>query len=348
MNRKAALTQSSQPPERRLPVLLVPATALIFLLLATAIALVITLTSVSSAAEFWLHFGLTCLAVHGVTLPSLLIVGGLQRVADEKAVLSALILVPVLLAAVLSAWLSSVGVFGEVQASWWSVLAWSASAGVISSVLARYLILQGRWRVQMAAESAARLESLQARIRPHFFFNTLNAIVELVQDRPVDAETAILDLSDLVRASFRKGASHTLTEELALIRGYLRIEQYRLGPRLQVHWHLSDDFPWGSEVPALLLQPVVENAVVHGIAQLQGGGELTISLRRSGRRMMEFEVINPVPGARSASKVGSQHGLENVRQRLDLAFPGEQARLSIKAEGGFFRACVRMPLLNPP
>lgn len=135
----------------------------------------------------------------------------------------------------------------------------------MSGLLLRYFYLQSQWRRQEQAELRARIESLQARIRPHFLFNSLNSIAALVASDPVKAEQAVLDLSDLFRASLaRPGTLVAWRDELELSRRYLSIEQYRLGDRLQMDWQVDgvpDDLP----IPQLTLQPLLENALVYGI-----------------------------------------------------------------------------------
>ena len=139
-----------------------------------------------------------------------------------------------------------------------------ASAGtLLSAVLVAALVMRARRRTP--ANTAARLEELQARIRPHFLFNTLNSAIALVRAEPARAETLLEDLSDLFRhALIDQGESVPLAEEIALARRYLDIEQVRFGDRLRVQWAL-DPRADGALLPPLLLQPLVENAVRHGV-----------------------------------------------------------------------------------
>ena len=125
----------------------------------------------------------------------------------------------------------------------------------MSALLLRYFYLQSQWRRQQQAELRARIESLQARIRPHFLFNSLNSIASLVAIDPYKAEQAVLDLSDLFRASLAKpGTLVSWAEELELAKRYLSIEQYRLGERLQLDWQV-DEVPDDLPIPQLTLQP---------------------------------------------------------------------------------------------
>ncbi|HKL53579.1 MAG TPA: histidine kinase, partial [Wenzhouxiangellaceae bacterium] len=218
---------------------------------------------------------------------------------------------------------------------------------IASLVFVRYLMLHRQWQVQVRAEAGARLEALQARIRPHFLFNTLNTIASLVRSRPNDAEQAVLDLADLLRSGLRTNATHTLGEELELVRGYLRIESQRLGERMRIDWQIDDSLPLDQSIPALLVQPLVENAVVHGIARLPEGGRLEITAGSRGKGVWFVRVENPWPGQEenSTSSVearGNRMALDNIRQRLELAY-GELASLKIDNTADRFSAEIRVP-----
>ena len=179
-------------------------------------------------------------------------------------------------------------------------------------------------------EEAARAElaALQARINPHFFFNTLNTITCLLDEDPRQAEEVVQTLADLFRYTFKvsDAAPVALREELDFTRGYLTIEQARFGARLRVAWEIaegSDDVP----VPGLILQPLVENAVAHGIAPRAGGGTLRISARVAEDRL-QIEVTDDGIGFRGKnpeSLVTDGHGLSNVRRRLETFYRGGAA-----------------------
>jgi len=211
---------------------------------------------------------------------------------------------------------------------------------IISGLLLRYFYLQSQWQQQQQAELRARIEALQARIKPHFLFNCLNSIASLVRSHPSKAEQAVLDLSDLFRASL--SASETLipwTEELALAKRYLSIERYRLGERLQVIWQIEgvpDELP----IPQLTLQPLLENALIHGIQPRIDGGLVQIEARfRSG----EFSlcVTNPC-NEQAAPSAGSGQALRNIESRLHALF-GAAARLTAGQQGESYQVCLRYP-----
>jgi two-component system sensor histidine kinase AlgZ len=190
----------------------------------------------------------------------------------------------------------------------------SASAGAaLAAALVVALVL--RAKVRAPAASAARLTELQSRIRPHFLFNTLNSAIALVRAEPAKAESLLEDLSDLFRhALVDQGESVTLDDEIALAQRYLAIEQVRFGDRLRVEWAL-DPNAGHAMLPPLLLQPLVENAVRHGVEPSEAGATVRISTRRRGSVTL-IKVTNTVPGGVGAP--GHGVALTNVRERLRL------------------------------
>ncbi len=218
-----------------------------------------------------------------------------------------------------------------------------AIAGIVGAVLLRYLYEQHRERQRELAESQARLQALQARIRPHFLFNSMNTIAGLTRPNPELAEQVVEDLSDLFRATLSNaGELSTLARELELARGYLRIEALRLGERLRVHWDV-DGVPEGTQLPALLLQPLLENAVYHGVEPATEGGEVTIS-GRCRRGVVSLAVRNTLPPeSRSSLRRGNQMAQQNVRERLDAAF-GDRAGMVVGQVDGCYQVRVHFPL----
>ena len=213
-------------------------------------------------------------------------------------------------------------------------------AAVLTGIVLRYFYLQQQLLVQRQLELQARLDGLLARIRPHFLFNTLNNIASLIVSRPDDAERAVEDLADLLRMSLRdKGRPTTVADELHLCELYLAIEKLRLGDRLQVDWQVGPGVR-DKHMPSLILQPLMENAVNHGVAQLQGGGRVCASLvlEDSDVRVV---VENPAP-AKSSRTGGQNIGLENIRQRLQVLY-GAEARLQIFQTDSAFRVEFNYP-----
>ena len=192
-------------------------------------------------------------------------------------------------------------------------LASAASGALLSAALVAALVLRARGRTPAA--TAARLTELQSRIRPHFLFNTLNSAIALVREEPAKAEEVLADLSDLFRHALadQQGAS-TVGQEIELARRYLAIEQVRFGERLRVEWAL-DPRVRAARLPPLILQPLVENAVIHGVEPSTRGAQLRVSTQlRSGRALIK--VTNSVPAGQG--RAGHGIALANVRDRLRL------------------------------
>lgn len=193
---------------------------------------------------------------------------------------------------------------------------WLASAltgALFAGLVMAAMVLRARG--QTPAATTARLEELQSRIRPHFLFNTLNSAIALVRAEPAKAEALLEDLSDLFRhALVDQGAAVTLADEIALARRYLDIEQVRFGERLQLEWAL-DPLADGARLPPLLLQPLLENAVRHGVEPSPSGAQVRISTQRRGSTVV-IKVTNTVPAGPGPQ--GHGVALGNVRDRLRL------------------------------
>lgn len=329
-----------------------PRAVFILVLLGLLLALLLALAGRADFSDFWNALGLTALMVESIVLAACLLLCACRSFLvrlPASAAFAAIFLVIQLLVIGFSLlagrfFLPSDSLDPD-NASW--VLRNLLISLVASLVFVRYLILHRQWQIQVRAEAGARLEALQARIRPHFLFNTLNTIASLVRTRPDEAEQAVLDLADLLRSGLRTNATHTLGEELELVRGYLRIESQRLGERLRIDWHVDADLPLSQTIPALLVQPLVENAVVHGIAKLPEGGRLKISAESRGKAEWLAKVENPWPGPAGEaldSANGNRMALANIRQRLELAY-GDSARLETRSSADSFTAELRVPIV---
>ncbi len=210
-----------------------------------------------------------------------------------------------------------------------------------STVLLRYLYVSAAWRRNERGQARAQIVALQARIRPHFLFNSMNTIASLIPLRPRDAERAVEDLSELFRAALAPGERlSTLGDELELVRRYLEIERLRLGDRLRVRWS-TEGLPLATPMPALLMQPLVENAVHHGISALPDGGEITIE-GRTDATSIALKILNPRPPVAQAIRAGHGIALDNVRQRLAFHY-GDAARLVVHDAEGVYACEVVVP-----
>lgn len=219
-------------------------------------------------------------------------------------------------------------------------------SAIIAAVSLRYFYVQHQLRLSIEARSRARIEALQARIRPHFLFNCMNTIASLTRTDPGRAEVIVEDLADLFRASLAVDeAEVSLAREIKLCQMYIEIEKARLGERLQVDWHLdgNDD---NLRIPALSLQPLVENAIYHGIEPRADGGCVTIAGCRS-EHGLELSVSNPLPPAGLQSRRQShQIALQNIRDRLTNLYHG-RGRLDVVSAAGTFTATLRIPVNGP-
>lgn len=222
----------------------------------------------------------------------------------------------------------------------WDLLRNLLVALVLAGIGLRYCYLQHQLRQRERSELQARVDALRARIRPHFLFNTLNSIASLIATRPERAERAVEDLAELFRASLREAREpQTVADELRLCELYLGIEQLRLGERLAVAWQVPAALR-GAAMPALVLQPLVENAVYHGVARLPGGGEVRVALAAEGDRLTA-EVSNPVPDTGHSG--GLHMALDNIHQRLRGLY-GDSAGLEVDAGASEFRVRLYLPL----
>ena len=247
-----------------------------------------------------------------------------------------------------------------VEMAWWLFSDWRADQGwllsehvqflfksmsisaIVSALALRYFYVRHQWGRRIKSESESRFQALQSRIRPHFLFNCMNTIASLTRRNPALAEQVIEDLSGLFRVTLGDARNQgTLRDEVELCNRYLRIEAQRLGDRLEVDWQMQgipDDMPY----PALCLQPLIENAIYHGIERLPGGGKIVIQGKTSGRHI-EIQITNPVPGDSQDRHRGNQLAQANVRERLAALF-NEEGLLDVAEESGRYVVCIRVPL----
>ena len=188
----------------------------------------------------------------------------------------------------------------------------------------------------------SRLLALQARIRPHFLFNSLNSAIASVRGDPRLAERILLDMADLFRSVLSdESAVVRMERELEVAKSYIEIEQLRLGDRLEVDWAVAQE-SLQLKVPALILQPLLENAVYHGIERLEAGGRITTQIAIQGDRLVII-VENPVSMADTPFRAGSGMALDNIRERIALQYDGD-ARMEARREGGRFLVSIMLPL----
>lgn len=298
----------------------------------------------------WKLMGLSSLFVVWVVLSSAAMLQltkkWLQRLPQNQIItISYLIVMAVLfLLSIVSDWLVQLW-SGTPYYTHWGQIAENQFIGlVITVVVMRYFTLRYEIRVKEHAELNARIDALQSRIRPHFLFNSMNIVASLIQEKPALAEQVVENMSELFRANLMESRRLvTLNEELALCRHYLDIESIRLGDRLKINWQL-DPVPANVEIPLLTLQPLIENAVYHGIQPLLNGGTIDIQLTHQ-KPQINIVIKNPLPEnslQNQATQHGHQMAVDNIHNRLTAVF-GNKAMFTRGIEKGFYVVRLKIP-----
>lgn len=219
-----------------------------------------------------------------------------------------------------------------------------AISAIVAAVALRYFYVQYQWKVNLESEAQSRIQALQSRIRPHFLFNCMNTIASFTRSKPALAEQVVEDLADLFRVSLGDARIPvTLGRELEICRQYLRIESLRLGDRLKVDWDI-DLLPNDALLPALSLQPILENAIYHGIEPAPQGGWVRFSGKRYGERL-EIAITNSLDNANGSQRRGNQMAQDNVRQRLQ-AFFDDRSELEIVTLVQAYKVQITVPYLT--
>jgi two-component system sensor histidine kinase AlgZ len=232
--------------------------------------------------------------------------------------------------------------YGELPLDWVRIGEQLAIAVIITGMVLRYFYVQQQLREQEQSELQSRIQALQSRIRPHFLFNSMNIIASLIATDPETAETVVEDLSELFRASLNDAGNQVpLADELALCERYVRIEGLRLGERLSIQWDIGEH-PEGLKIPLLTLQPLLENAIYHGIQPLPEGGTIGVHLRYEDG-VVRVRITNPLPPpeARGESQ-GNRMAVNNIRSRLNVLY-GAAAELDAEVDGQLYVTRLRYP-----
>ena len=221
-----------------------------------------------------------------------------------------------------------------------------ATSAIIIALAMRYLYISSEWRRSIVLEAQARISALQALIRPHFLFNSMNTIASLTRTDPRQAEEAVEDLADLLRANLGTQKDRAaLKEELEVAAIYQRIEKLRLGDRLQVRWDVGD-LPMRALIPSLTIQPLLENAIYHGIELLPEGGEVTVTGKRQDDNL-EIVIRNPVAMDGRRKSGGNKMAMGNIRQRFELAYGG-RATVDVEESDDSFSVRLAFPFDEQP
>jgi two-component system sensor histidine kinase AlgZ len=350
---------SDETGERRslyLPDFCTQRTTLAIVLIVELTAIVLTLARQSIVVDFWTDLVRTSLFLlwTGLTGAALLCV--LRRSLMRLSVAASSVVVLGLIAALVALISACAYLIGRTQlvADTYGAALFPRSplnfalrnvwiGMVVTGLALRYFYVAHEWRRSVELRAAARVHALQARIRPHFLFNSMNTIAALTRSDPPRAESAVQDLADLFRATLSdQHSTITLAEELEVARTYQRMEQLRLGGRLTVEWR-TDSLPGDALVPGLVIQPLLENAIYHGIEPRPEGGRVTITGEISSG-LITIVVRNPL-GAGPQQRDGNRLALANIRERLTLMY-GERALMKSGTFDGEYIVTLRFPLIE--
>jgi two-component system sensor histidine kinase AlgZ len=312
------------------------------LVIANLMGLAVAVLRSDTPVMVWQELLAISAVLEPVLLVSLLALYGLSRQLAQLpyhfGVLAVLILELIVASLV---WVFSTHLFGAEIMS--GLVRWWLLTLLASGVLLGYFNL--RYRALSPALTEARLQALQARIRPHFLFNSINAVLSIIRDDPKRAETALEDMADLFRVLMADNRQLVPMEsELALCRQYLDLEKLRLGDRLRINWHL-DNMPADALIPPLLLQPLLENAVYHGIEPSDSGGEILIIIYLE-RDEVHVSISNPYRNG-GEHHAGNKMALTNIRERLALHFDYE-ASLTARISEDSYQVDIVLPYRNRP
>lgn len=326
-----------------------PAALMAAILGAEALALILALAPAQPTGGRLVLFGLASLGVQWVTLGTLALLWALRGTLARRSPpalawcgLGFLLAMTLLVALVAWELLAMPGGFGQPR---WVFVSRMLALGLVVGLIG-LVGFQNYWEARrlVLRTKQLELEALHARIRPHFLFNTLNTGAALVHGRPADAERVLLDLADLFRSALRGPQLIPLADELELARRYLEIEALRFGERLRIEWGVAEPLPEVA-VPSLSIQPLVENAIRHGIERRTGGGRIDVSVANFPRHV-EITVRNDLPEGAPATP-GHSLGLASARERVDALTQG-LGRVETGVEDGRFVARMRIPHAPEP
>ncbi|XOV86258.1 MAG: sensor histidine kinase [Pseudomonadota bacterium] len=321
--------------------------SILFLVLVAQLLVFVAVLFHSYLVDFdWMQLGLASLFVQWVVLSSAGLLCNLRPLLSSMttvqatAVAYAIILIITALFSLVAEWALLAGDWGAHQ--WGAVGRNLLIAAVMTGIAFRYFFLQYRLRRQEQAELTSRIQALQSRIRPHFLFNSMNIIASLISVDPETAEEVVEDLSVLFRASLNDSSNNPvpLADEIDLCDKYVHIESLRLDDRLAVEWQVDVD-PLHYHIPLLTLQPVIENAIYHGIQPNPAGGIVTVEIRESDGLLI-LEVSNPKTPENFSHEGGNRMALDNIRRRLEAIY-GEDASITTREDGEIFRTRIAYP-----
>ena len=345
----AAPESTRQDTQAYLPDFCAAGTLFIILLVAELVAIALTLAALETGGQFLIELSKTSFFVLWLALLGTAVMCQLRNRLESAGatrafVISFVVLELVCLVVAEASW-QLTRIFGQSviidDAHGVFIVRTFAISAIVIALAMRYLYVSSEWRRSIVLEAEARISALQALIRPHFLFNSMNTIASLTRSDPLQAEEAVEDLSDLLRATLSSPKDmSTLKQELETAAIYQRIEKLRLGDRLNVRWNVAD-LPMRARVPNLTIQPLLENAIYHGIELMPDGGEVVVTGKRDGK-MLEVTMSNPVARGKASDKDGNKMATSNIEQRFNLAYQG-RASVDVESNDESYTVILRFP-----
>lgn len=325
-------------------------TLLLVLLIAELLAVILTLAHSGADESFWKDLALSSLFIQWIALCSVALLCRLGTWLNHRTpAIAAIIAYAIVLLVTLSLsgltviFLNWVVINPEVLPAsndFQFLLRNTLISAIVTAVGLRYIYVQHDWKRGIEAHTGARLAALQARIRPHFLFNSMNTIAALIQNHPEDAETAVLNLASVFRSVLEERNWSSLKSELDLCKHYLDLEALRLGERLNIVWLIESGLET-LNMPALLLQPLIENAIYHGIQPRPSGGTIQIKAQTISSNLI-IQIDNPLPNHDTVPHTGNGIAIDNLQERLRLAYKGN-ASLTVQQSAEFFSVRLSLP-----
>ena len=346
----AAPEPSREDTQAYLPNFCAAGTLFIVVLVAELVAIVLTLAAHEPQGRFLIELSKTSIFVLWLALlgaaTMCVLRDRLESAGKTRAFVISFIVLEIICLVLSEASWQLTRIFGESTIIGDShetfILRTFAISSIVIALAMRYLYVSSEWRRSIVVEAQSRISALQALIRPHFLFNSMNTIASLTRTDPSQAEEAVEDLSDLLRATMSSPKDRSsLKQELEIAAIYQRIEKLRLGDRLTVRWDI-DKLPMRARIPHLTIQPLLENAIYHGIELLPEGGTVLVAGRRDGDTL-EIAISNPVAEGKERDTVGNKMAMSNIRQRFELAY-GNRASVEIDDSKQRYSVTLRFPV----
>jgi two-component system, LytTR family, sensor histidine kinase AlgZ len=346
----SAAALAEEPRQLYLPNFCAASSVLSIVVICELTALLLALARNSVALGFWSDLGVTSMFLLWIALCGAGLLCVLRNYLTRKSVAVSAVMVLTIIVTLVTLISGIAYYFGSsvlFPDDHWTFLARNAGITFVVTALAlRYFYVTHEWRHNVELQATARVHALQARIRPHFLFNSMNTIAALTRSNPARAEEAVQDLADLFRANLNEKRNQiSLAEEIDVARTYQRMEQLRLGDRLHVDWKI-ESLPADALVPGLTLQPLLENAIYHGIEPRADGGVVTVT-GEFNKGMITIVVKNPLPAANLTMRDGNRLALANIKERLDLMY-GERSTVKAGRFDDQYIVTLRFPFTATP